>query len=1292
MSEAADTFQTEPGEVAWIGAYQLLGEIGRGGMGVVYKAQHRESPSPVALKTLAKFEPHSLQHFKKEFHVLADLAHPNLIRLGELVTTEREPFFTMELIHGVSFKDYVCNSFNSMPDLQGSDRNNFCFDEVRLRNALRQIIEGLNAIHNAGSLHRDLKPSNVMVNSEGRVVIVDFGLAVETDRGEFHNSLREFAGTPVFMAPEQAARKPMTASADWYSLGVMLFHALTGAFPFEADSYEKLQSQKLRGAKQSPKELVPGIPADLDSLCMDLLSPAALLRPSGEEIAKRLNPAALPVQPSTVWIGRESQLCQLYSEWEKSRTGSGRVLFVTGKSGMGKSSLVNRFFKLLIESKQKVVILRGRCYENETVTYRGFDSLVDALVQYLRRLTTEKVQRLLPIELDAVCQIFPALKDVPAIQSGRSRQRVYSDPLEVRRRGILGLRELLTRLAHWEPVVLFLDDLQWGDEDTAMIFCQLTQADSIPAALIIGTFRSEELEDNRCLSLIRRTPVPSPEHLLLAEQLELIVDRLSVDESTQLASELLDSSIATNKAVIERIVKETEGDPYFIRAFANFFAAHANNPTLETVTTETKTLSDVIWSEVSDLPNDSRRAIELISVAGRPVAWAAIQQLAQFEQDPTTALQSLRIKRIVRHLSERGNIETYHDRVRETVASRLSPAQTSDYCSRLANFFETHPGKSEPEFLGDLYRKSDQLAKAGKAYILAGKRALESLAFHRAASLFAQAIEMLNPTGREECELRVLYGNALANASRSSESAAQFLRAAELASESERPDWLQQAALRYLVSGHIDAGIKALTQALEAVQLTWPRTTLRALIGLIAREARLQIRGLRSKTTLDADEKPTPKQPAAPEKLEDTQVSLGPFGHLLTPLELRRIKICWSAAAGLSVVDPIRGSYFMTEHLRLALNSRVPRYILRGLEAYAGHVAIGGNKSRRAVRRVLVEAREVARKENHPYFRGGLLNARGIAAHLRGDWALCQRCCDRALDLLHDERCRDVAWEINTSRTFALWALQYQGNLAEVARRQPELLRIARENNDLYASLNFGTQVMTHLQLAIGKPEEARARLDEDRARLSEHGFFVQHHNHLLANAFIDLYEGKGADALGGLTGQWRKYQKSFLSRVQQVRIDYLQFYCRAALAAANGDGSKPEHLIIAKRTISKLKSEKVGYAVALAEAFHASWLHQSGESAAVKLQLEKAIVLLTKVKMQLFSTACQQILTVTFGDSSSIDQRRVQEKWVSLGVLEKHEQMAQALLPGFGTKRPRSNRPASGRDSLRLPWRVSED
>ena len=204
-----DPFETESGEIYFLGEYQLLGEIGRGGMGIVYKAQHRGSSSPVALKTLSRFEPHSLHHFKHEFHVLTDLTHPNLIQLGELVTTAREPFFTMELIQGESFKDYVCKAFCSSTDLQDSDYPDFCFDEQRLRDALRQTTDGLNALHEAGSLHRDLKSNNVMVNSNGRVVIVDFGLAVETDRGEFHNSLREFAGTPVFMAPEQAARKPM---------------------------------------------------------------------------------------------------------------------------------------------------------------------------------------------------------------------------------------------------------------------------------------------------------------------------------------------------------------------------------------------------------------------------------------------------------------------------------------------------------------------------------------------------------------------------------------------------------------------------------------------------------------------------------------------------------------------------------------------------------------------------------------------------------------------------------------------------------------------------------------------------------------------------------------------------------------------------------------------------------------------------------------------------------------------------------------------------------------------------
>ncbi len=1270
-TEFEDPFKTELGDTLTLGDYRLLGEIGRGGMGIVYEAQRQGSTSSVALKTLSRFEPHALHRFKQEFRILADLAHPNLVQLGELVTTQREPFFTMEFIRGVSFRDYVRHSTDSSFELDEGDTVRFGFDEARLRESLLQIVEGLSALHRAGSLHRDLKPRNVLVNHEGRVIILDFGLAVEMDEGEFRNSLGEIAGTPVFMAPEQAARLTVTPAADWYSLGVMLFQSLTDTLPFAPSSFGSLQQQKLDGPKQSPRDFIPSIPSELNSLCVDLLNPDPKLRPSGDEIANRLSPDKLIIRSESIWIGREEPLSQLHQVWQQTRSGSGRVVFVAGKSGMGKSALVNRFLKQLSDSN-RVVILRGRCYENETVAYRGFDSLVDAVVQYLLHLPPEKVERILPMELDALCQLFPVLSDVRAVQSARVRHRTYSDPQELRRRGVTGLHELLDRLARWEPIVLFIDDLQWGDEDTAMIFRQLTYAERLPGALIVCTFRTEEQENSRCLNLVRRVVLPSSEQVLLAEQLEINIDRLSVEESTQLATELLRHNRRSTLAVVEKIVSETDGDPLFIRAFANYFAKQLDDSSSEFQLAGseiripdhqlTKTLSDVLWSEICELPCDQRQAIEMLAAAGRPVPWLAIKNLVEFAQDPTTTLQTLRIKRIVRQSSEQGDIETYHDKIRETVAYQLSKDQTSQYCSRLASFLEKSSIQSDAEFLGDLFRKSDQTKKAGQYYAQAGKHAAEILAFHRAANLFGQAIEHLQPTGRLECDLRVQYGNALAYASRGADSAAQYLRAAELADKSERPDWLQQAALRFLISGHVDAGVQALIQALHAVHLSWPKTTLQAIIGLLLRKAWLRVRGLRSTVYRSASNPVTPA-------IENDLSSDGLFAaqeKKLTPSQKRRLNICWSAAAGLSVVDPIRGSYFLSEYLKIALSLQVPKYVLRALASYVGHVAIGGNFSRKAVCSVLVEARRVARDEGHPYFAGTLLSARGVAAHLRGQWSLASRCCDRALVYLQDERCRDVTWEVNTARTFAIWALQYQGNLAEIARRQPELLRIAKETNDLSASLNYGTQVMTHLQLAIGRPDEARARLKEDQSRLSSYGFFVQHHNFLLANVFVDLYDGNGDQAIEGLRGEWRNYQKSFLSRVQQIRIDYLQFHCRAALAAAASNYQKKKSLETAKQTIDKLKRERIGYAIALAEAFQSSWLHQQGDANAASLHLEKAIVLLSKAQMVLFCNACRQVLVHRFDEKSPTSRIPTLATWETLGVLKQPERMANALLPGF--------------------------
>jgi serine/threonine protein kinase len=185
---------------------------------------------------LNRLDAGSVYRLKNEFRALADVTHPNLVRLHELFAQDASWFFTMELVDGERFDHWV--------------RPDDALDEARLRAALTQLVAGVSAIHSAGKLHRDLKPSNVLVTPEGRVVVLDFGLAVDPELGGVGQTVAEdsVSGTPAYMAPEQAAGKPATQASDFYALGVMLFEALTGRLPFEGRSGEMLAAKQTRDA------------------------------------------------------------------------------------------------------------------------------------------------------------------------------------------------------------------------------------------------------------------------------------------------------------------------------------------------------------------------------------------------------------------------------------------------------------------------------------------------------------------------------------------------------------------------------------------------------------------------------------------------------------------------------------------------------------------------------------------------------------------------------------------------------------------------------------------------------------------------------------------------------------------------------------------------------------------------------------------------------------------------------------------------------------------------------------
>ena len=714
------------------GRFQIRRRIGSGSFGIVYEAFDPVRNKVVAIKALRQVTSDALLRFKREFRSLSDMAERNLVRLYELISEGDQWFVEMELIRGRNFIEYV----RGAPFARGDEEEvvhapTMRADPFRVGIALPQLATGLLALHGAGKLHRDIKPSNVLVAEDHRVVLLDFGLVLDTDRLT-SDQTEATSGTPAYMSPEQGAGQPLSPASDWYSVGVMLYEALTGHVPFHG-TYLEVLNAKRAGDVAPPSSVTPGIPQYLDELCRDLLRVDPAARPTSDDILRRLGLSATPAvsaaSGAAPLVGRERHLQFLREAFETAVNGAQTTVCVQGESGSGKTALIRGFVDELRETVPNLLVLTGRCYQRESVPYKGIDSLVDSLHRHLSRLDPAEIDALMPRDIAAAEQLFPVLGDVGDLM--RIRRRVVppapEDPQELRVRAFATVRELLARLAERTKLVIVIDALQWGDVDSAELLEAVLRPPDAPPLLFIAAYRSEGAETSPFVQAFRAR----------VEARDLNVEPLQPAESRELALQLLGRSVSDPDAVASLVAEESGGSPFFINELVRAFVmAKASIPTLQRGGRQDResTIREVLQVRLQSLDPPALALLQMIAVHARPILRAPLHRAlsgGEFEKTLTTLAAQHLIR--TRETPEGETVEPVHDRIAEAAIAMLTDSELRQRHAQLATALETF--EADAELIADHLLAAGLYGRAAVYVERAVDKATAAAALDRAARL-----------------------------------------------------------------------------------------------------------------------------------------------------------------------------------------------------------------------------------------------------------------------------------------------------------------------------------------------------------------------------------------------------------------------------------------------------------------------------------------------------------------------------------------------------------------------------
>jgi serine/threonine protein kinase/tetratricopeptide (TPR) repeat protein len=1262
--------------------YELRGELGRGGMGRVYRALDRETSVEVALKVTLRPGGDALERFKHEFRSRAGLVHPNLVRLRDLVVNDSSCFFTMELLEGDDLMSWArpdlgrleprSSEGTNAPQTDASTRDiqpevasvlsdvpaaNVVTirpgDAELLRGGLVQLLRGLRALHSAGFVHRDIKPANVRVTREGRVVLLDFGLAARLPGTEPGKVMREAAGTWAYLAPETISGGQAGPEADLYAVGVVIYQALTGTVPFPS-------------THDAVRRVVPALTADpalaeFTTLALDLLRPEPERRPTVEEVLTRLgaDPAeavesgiATPVFGATAgvsFVGRIDEVKQLRDALRSVADECVQmVVHVRGPSGIGKSTLL-RHVLLDAERHQGFVTLHGKCHPHESVPYRALDGVVDALARHLRSTPDVHLPRFDATSLYGLTRVFPVLQAVDRLRT--TRPEPEPDAASLRRTAARALRLLLGSLARQVPLVLWIDDVQWGDLDSVPLIEGIVQGPDAPPLLLIFSYREENRADHPLIRqlLERRSP-----------DRDLAIGPLTTADTIELARQVLGPG-PSEEADLVAVADHADGNPFLAAELARQMKGRSAREARQ-VLAGVDDSGSVVLRRVRELDPTQRLLVEVTSVAGRPTDQTIVLEAAGLTasaQDAAAQLADACLLRLVPTATGPA-LATYHDRIRESIVAALDPTVRIAHHRALASALTAH-GSSDPEALLLHWEMAGEPRRAADYALRAAERAAGALAFDQAADLYRRALGLFGPTGNRPNLLSSL-ADVLASGSRGAEAAECYLEAAALNPDPRGAEVrrLRLRASELLVrTGHYVKGWALMRDVLETEGLSPPRSSRSATLAANWRRLLFLLR-------------------AVP-RVEGLRPASGAHRE--------RLDLLWSASHSMAAVDVPLADWLFTTLLQEVLRAGDLELMCRvlGYEvAFETH--IGGALLERRARALLPVLRELSIRRREPIDEVYSWLAEGLIAYNDGRWREAARVFGRCDEMLRT-RCPGEPYERALIASYYFNSLALSGELKALLPHLEEAAQDAAARNNPVASVAAlsGEAAVAWIAAGLGEEAERRCRramstTASGSMRWPENSYRSQHYVALVGGLHTAHYRDEPSVAWQSITADWPLLKRAFILPLRWSSVQLRHARARAALAladrlrrglAAGSDGkdgpSRADLLRDAERQLRWLRRDRQRMSAPFADLVEAGLAHQRDDRDAADAALARAVDGFDRLDMELYREAARLALgqrrAAADGDALSAGARQ----WMADQGAVDPERLAGALVCGVG-------------------------